>query len=372
MRIALLNLPLDNNYGGNLQRYALVTSLEKLGHQVTFLQCESVVRKEPEYKLIPRYAKRILKKIFINHNTEIFAERDRYEQTLRNNWTAVQFVHKHLTCSESIHNKEELTKYVQNGNFDAVVVGSDQVWRKRIAHEYGLRTYFLDFLGENLDVKRIAFAASLGTDMNELSADEIAELGKLYSRFDAVSIREQSGIALLELYGWNEPRPELLLDPTFMLTKEDYWTLIRSGGMRPSEGKMFCYILDKSEEKANVITEESEKRNLKPFYASIADSTGFSIYQWLHSFEDAEFIVTDSFHGVVFSIIFNKPFRLIHNPFRGNARFESLFSVLGINGNTDNLDWDEINANVECQRKKAMHFLESGLNKKRHNDSFGR
>jgi hypothetical protein len=364
MKIALLNLPLDNNYGGNLQRYALVTTLEKLGHQVTFLQCESVVHKEPEYKLIPRYVKRILKKILFNRDTEIFAERNRYEQTLKNNQTAVQFVHKHLTCSESLHNKEELTRYVQSGNFDAVVVGSDQVWRKRIAHEYGLSTYFLDFLGENQSIKRVAFAASLGTDVNELSSDEISELGKFYSRFDAVSIREQSGIALLESYGWNEPRPEQLLDPTFMLAKEDYVSLIRSGETLPSEGKMFCYILDKSAEKADVIAEESEKRGLKPYYASIADSTEFSIYQWLRSFEDAGFVVTDSFHGVVFSIIFNKPFRLIRNPFRGNARFESLFDVLGISGNTDNLDWDKINANIECQRKKSIHFLETALNKK--------
>ncbi len=364
MKIALLNLPLDNNFGGNLQRYALVTTLENLGHQVTFLQCESAVRKEPEYKLIPRYAKRILKKIFLNRDTEIFAERNRYEQTIRNNRTAVQFVRRHLSCSESLHNKEELTRYVQSGNFDAVVVGSDQVWRKRIAHEYGLRTYFLDFLGDNSSVKRIAFAASLGTDVNELSAAEIAELGKLYSRFDAVSIREQSGIALLKTYRWNEPQPEQLLDPTFMLAKEDYVSLMRSGETRPSEGKMFCYILDKSEEKANIITEESEMRNLKTYYASIADSTDFTIYQWLRSFEDAEFVVTDSFHGVVFSIIFNKPFRLIRNPFRGNARFESLFSILGISGNTDSLDWDKINANIECQRKKSVYFLETALNKK--------
>ena len=104
-------------------------------------------------------------------------------------------------------------------------------------------------------------------------------------------------------------------------------------------------------------------RKLKPFYASLNDECSFSIYQLLRSFEDSEFIVTDSFHGVVFALIFKKPFKYIRNTFCGNARFDSLFQMLGID-NVENVNWEIINRSINEQKCRQLSFLESSLEQK--------
>lgn len=363
MRIALLNLPVDNNFGGNLQRYALIKTLESLGHDVTFLLCLSSEKRNSPIVLGARYLKRIVKKICFDSNIEIFVERNRKKKKENNEKLVLEFIKENFNTSEFIYNKEGLKRYIDNNTFDAYVVGSDQVWRKLITREYGITSYFFDFLPSESSPLRIAYAASLGTNVNELTDLEISNLGSLYSKFSYVSVREKSALEMLKKYGWNSPEASVLIDPTFLLSKHDYQNLINKGHTKKTKGNMFCYILDKDDNKKNIIIKESQQRNLIPFEASLNDTTSFSIYQWLRSFDDSSFIVTDSFHGVVFSLIFNKPFKFISNHFRGNSRFESLFEILKINENTENLNWNEINESIECQRKMSLSFLKKSLTK---------
>lgn len=363
MRIALLNLPVDNNYGGNLQRYALIKTLESLGHDVTFILCLSSSRKYSPIILGGRYLKRIIKKFFIDSNVELFIERRRRLEKERNEKSVLSFINENFKTSQQIYNREELEKFILNNLFDAYIVGSDQVWRKYITKEYDITSYFFDSLPCDSNSLRIAYAASLGTDVNELTNLEIKMLGDLYSKFSFVSVREKSGLEMIRKYGWTKPKASVLIDPTFLLTKQDYQNLIKRGHTKASNGNMFCYILDKDENKKKIIDQESKRRNLFPFEASLNDTSSFSIYQWLRSFDDSDFIVTDSFHGVVFSIIFNKPFRLINNAFRGSTRFESLFDILEIYGKTDNLNWNIINDRIDTQRRLSLSFFNEALNK---------
>lgn len=97
------------------------------------------------------------------------------------------------------------------------------------------------------------------------------------------------------------------------------------------------------------------KRNLFTNYVSLNDNV--SIEQWLSFFDEAEYVVTDSYHGLVFSLIFNKPFYLIRNSFRGNARFDSLLSTFGLNGDVQNLDWNICNKIISDYKDKAIAFL---------------
>lgn len=362
MKIALLNLPLDNNYGGNLQRYALIKTLERMGHEVTFLLCMSHFDDISLVHAIARSCKRAIQKIILKKEVGIVSEAKRRNIKLANDRKTLSFVFDNINVSAPIYSKKELRDFSENNKFDAYIVGSDQVWRKKITREYGIKTYFFDFLYDQ-QLLKIAFAASLGTNENELSDNEIEELKHYYSKFDFTSVREESGAELLNQYRFDKPAPTVLLDPTFLLSKDDYRNLINKGRTIPSSGNMFCYILDRNEHKRKIINDESKKRDLKPFYASLNDECSFSIYQWLRSFEDSEFIVTDSFHGVVFSIIFNKPFKYIRNTFRGNARFDSLFQMLGID-NIDNLNWEVINNNIKEQKWRQMSFLESSLEQK--------
>lgn len=362
MRIALLNLPLDNNYGGNLQRYALIKTLEHMGHEVTYLLCMSHLEDISFIHAMARSCKRAMQKYILKKEVGIISETKRRNIKLANDRKTLSFICDNINVSAPINSKKELIEFSEKNKFDAYIVGSDQVWRKKITSEYGIKTYFFDFLYHQ-QLLRIAFAASLGTDENELSEDEIEELKYYYSKFDYTSVREESGAELLHQYKFSSPVPTVLLDPTFLLSKDDYKQLINKGGTKPSRGNMFCYILDNNEYKRKIINDVSEKRNLKPFNVSLNDECSYSIYQWLRSFDDSEFIVTDSFHGVVFSIIFNKPFKYIRNTFRGNARFDSLFHMLGID-NLENINWDIINHNIKEQKWRQMSFLESSLERR--------
>ena len=351
MKIALLNLPVDNNYGGNLQRYALMKVLHDMGHSVTHLNMRFRYRL-PWYKKPKYYGKRFLLKVLFKRDIKVFfSPQDQYEQKCS---ITDAFYHKYINHTEIIYNSKKLVQYT---DFDAFIVGSDQVWRKRIAAK-NMPYYFLSHL-QSIDKPKIACAVSFGVDTSELNDDEKTYYGNLYKKFDAVSVRETSGLKILNQLGWTHPKAIHLLDPTFMLSKSDYQTIINSNETEPSAGNLFCYILDMTEEKENVIKGIVSSKGLTPFYVSLDDN--ISIPQWLRSFDEAEYIITDSFHGLVFSIIFNKPFKLIKNSFRGNARFDSVMETFNIFDNQE-FDWEYINNTIQDYKILFIDFLKKTLN----------
>lgn len=342
MRIALLNLPYDNNYGGNLQRYALMKVLQNMGHKPVLLDITfpSFVSTSQKMK---SWLKQNIKYILVKFG-------------LIQNYGADYFFHKYIRKTNRIYNTDELNKY---NFFDAYIAGSDQIWRKKIAQEL-LPFYYFDFI-QDKSAKKIVAAASFGTDENELDDNEIQTLGKLYSKVDAVSVREKSGIKLLSEYGWNNPAPVQLIDPTFLLEKQDYLNLIDNCRTEVIKGELFCYILDDNEDKRNKAQELSNKHNLTPFTISIHGKRTPSVEQWLRSFRDAKMIFTDSFHGMVFSIIFNKPFVLIKNQFRGVSRFDTILEIFDLPETSTTVDWEQVNATIEKERNRFLNFLNNSL-----------
>lgn len=357
MKIALLNLPYDNNYGGNLQRYALMKVLQDMGHDVTHLNLRFHYHL-PWYKKFYVYSKRIILKYIFGRNIRINQERYSQQNYEKQCSITEPFYQKYIKHTETITNLKQLRQYQ---DFDAYMVGSDQVWRKRIAGRY-LKSMFLDFLPKDSKAKRIAYGVSLGVAENELNEKEIRQLSKLYRRFDAVSVRENSALDLFKQYGWTEPHTIQVLDPTMLISKGDYMLLIDNASTVPSKGNVFCYILDKTEEKSNLVKQKAEELKLKPFELGLTDEKPVSIEQWLRSFADAEYVITDSYHGLVFSIIFNKPFYLIRNKFRGNARFLSLMETLCVNNNMNDFSLKESECIINSEREKSLSFLIRNIN----------
>lgn len=352
MKIALLNLPVDNNFGGNLQRYALVKVLQDMGHEVVHINLRFDYRL-PLYKRPVYYAKRLLKKILLKRDIQIFDTPQRqYEKKCL---ITDSFYQKYVPHTAVITDAKLLYNYL---DYDAFVVGSDQVWRKTIAAK-NLSYFFFEYL-QNINKPKIACAVSFGTDANELTEDEISYYANLYKKFTAVSVREKSGLSILEQLGWNNPKAIHLLDPTFMLAKTDYQKIINTSETKTSKGNLFCYILDMTQEKEDIIKQISLEKKITPYYVSLNDNV--SIPQWLRSFDDAEFIITDSFHGLVFSIIFNKPFKLIKNEFRGNARFDSIIETFNLKDKSE-INWIEINSIIEKYRICFIKFMKGALNK---------
>lgn len=375
MRIGILTQPLLNNYGGLLQNYALQQVLKGLGHEVetvdwmpasagaikTWLWRKketllSIVLKDRER---PRYLLTDKEQKIISRNTH-------------------QFIERYISVCPSIaKNEKEFRSIDEAHKYQAYVVGSDQVWRPN--YNSFQTAMFLDFV-DRKDVKRIAYAASFGTSAWEFTQQMTEECALLARKFDLITVREKSGVDMCREYLGVEATH--VLDPTMLLDKGDYIKLVENEHEPQSSGTLFHYILDPSEEKRHLIEQLAFKQGLQSFSIMpkcqaenrtkwdvkhrIEDCVFPSVTSWLRGFMDAEMVIVDSFHGAVFSIIFNKPFWIIGNSHRGNSRFESLLKMYGLEDRMINLrinrdlnrdiDWKRVNE-IRLKEKKRCTVL---------------
>ena len=260
--------------------------------------------------------------------------------------------------------------------FDAIVVGSDQVWRATMSD---IPTYFLSFT-KAMNMKRIAYAASFGTDdLNEYSKMDMKIASESIKLFNAVSVREKSGVHLCRDYFKMDAVH--VLDPTMLLSKDDYLKLIESEDSPCSTNMLLTYVLDRVQEKSEIINKIGNALHLTPYengpakYFSniiennVPECVFPSVSRWLAGFRDAQFVVTDSFHGTVFSIIFNKPFVAILNSERGASRFISLLSILGLENRLIStgdevseehlrpIDYTEVNKILNEWKLKSINYI---------------
>lgn len=379
MKIGIITQPLAVNYGGLLQNYALQQTLLRLGHEVYTINRNNLPRifSAPCTARIKYYIKQHIKWLLGRPASPLRGEYLEISKYCR------RFLYDNIITTKMFRNQAELLKIVNSYNFDAYVVGSDQVWRP--CYSENIYNGFLDFCQDVKGVKRIAYAASFGVDEWEFSEEQTQECKRLVKLFDAVSVREDSGVHLCEDYF--DVDALHVLDPTLLLEQEDYIKLAEEMKDPISSGELFCYILDNNQEIGNAIQNISSKLSLKAFEVKakknnynmrkwgekISDYVIPSPTKWLRAFMDAKMVFTDSFHGCVFSIIFNKPFWVIGNEGRGNARFDSLLKLFNLEGrrvdinsveniNLDTpIDWDKVNRiKIEWQIR-SLNFLRENL-----------
>lgn len=367
MKIAILTQPLDTNYGGILQCYALQTVLERMGHEVQVL---TKVRYGYSYYIIYPLAvcKRIVKRYILGK--EIVIWKAPHELRRKNIERFInQYIHQY-----------KCRKFTENiaYKFDVVVVGSDQVWRP--AYSQPIEEAFLSFLG-NAKIKRIAYAASFGLDnCYEYSVEKLNKCSELLQKFDAVSVRESSGIDLCRNF-FNSSAVQML-DPTLLLSMDDYVNLIDRSNTNQLHGNMLVYILDKTDEKISLVNRIAKDKKLVPFWINSPNEIDeklplnkqikISVEQWLRYFESSEFVLTDSFHGSVFSIIFKKQFIVVGNKERGLSRFNSLLELFSLkdrlvissneySGNFSLIDYNAISDKLSMLQMKSLLFLDTSL-----------
>lgn len=362
-KIALLNMRYDNNYGGNLQRFAMVTILQRMGYEVEYLYIrdnwDDWFANRTKGKIIKQLVKQIIRHIKHPASEPWLAWR-REENYYRNTCMIVEpFLEKYVPHTKTIYSHIELENVFRRGKYDAIIAGSDQIWRKEYVDRYGLGTWFLDFVPKNYKGKRVIYGASFGVDTKEFTPNETAIVVPLYSRLDTVSVRENSGLQLLKEYGMNTPKAQIVLDPTLLLEKVDYNAVIDAAETKPMERDMFCYILDRTPEIEEQIRAIAEEKGLTPYIMSINGDEQVSIEQWLRYIRDAKYVFTDSYHGLLFSLIYEKPFRLIYNSGRGSTRFESILSLLKII--IANPNYKQINEELIRYRESSMKFLQYNL-----------
>lgn len=348
MKVGILTLPFEPNYGWAVQLWALYHTIEQMGHEPVILDRRW---NATQSGLLYKFKRFIYYKCFCGRFSS--------------------FINNEIPNISPIVRDSSSMTHISNG-LDAVVVGSDQVWR--IEHTRGADlNFFLDFVKKE-SVKRISYAASFGKDTWQGTAEETATVKQLLAKFSTITVREKSGVTLCkELF---EADATNVLDPTLLLNSSDYNSVLSSPKEEPI---LTTYILDSTIEKTNTISKISENKKLKvvSLYPKKKITYYKSVYYWLESIRDAKYVIVDSFHGMVFSIIFHKNFAVMANSKRGLTRFTSLLSQLGLENRLTNdysydsisrilstdIDYNEVENKLQALRSFSLNILKESLTK---------
>ena len=339
------------NYGSLLTYYALYQTLTRLGYSVLMIHKLRVRKFDLEIDA-ECHAKSFAEKYYENIAPALWAD----EMKLLNRY-----------C-------------------DMFLMGCDQVWNYGIASSFGLNNYF-DYVED--DKKKLSYASSFGHDVSFTPIEKLPIVTKLFHRFDAISVREASAVRVLK----NEFGIEgtQVADPVFLLEREEYEEILKDSKAEEDEKFMLAYILDPTPEIREALLYVAEKKRLK--LITIIDARGnkkecikildmpniieetLETSTWLWYIKHAEFVVTDSCHGVSFSLIFHRPFIAIANRQRGIARFESLVDVMGVRDRyvydagqiqkdeklLSNMDFSRIDEIFKMERKRSLKWLKDAL-----------
>ncbi len=368
MNIALIIFPIHASHGCILQTFALATTLRQMGHKVTIIDRQW--DKLSYLRVCLHAAKIVAKKIVCGYEGgfNISVENKLIMSELQT------FIDRYLHDRVISYSTPSYTKLK---DFDAFIVGSDQTWRPKYVSD--ATYYYLGFIPSNAKVKRVAYAPSFGTEEWEYSPELTETCKELIQRFDAVSVREESGIKLCKVH-YNIEATHVL-DPTMLLHKEDY--LSACGLELRNDSELSYYLLDSSDEKMAIVNKVCTDLNLRKnrintdtenSKASLHKRIAPSIEKWIGGFAHSKFIVADSFHATVFAILFNKPFITIANKERGLARFMSLLQMVGLENRlvfdskevddnliTSTIEWNEVNKRLANKRTESLTFLKNSL-----------
>ena len=361
-KILLVTMQDNYNIGNRLQNYALTTVLEKFGAEVTNLDNGYTVL--PDHKTI---LKNRIKKLLGKLGSRKYAEKYQsfYNSQFRRK-ANFDFTARYLprmiktTCEDAFR---------QNwGDFNLAIVGSDQVWHRWGNDPKELPYYYLEFMPKE---KRVSYAASFGFE--EFPEVDKAEHIKGLNGMHVISCREKSGCKLIK----RETGRDALhvLDPTLLLTADD-WRKVAAPipeDLHVENGKYaFIYFLGQiPDEYQKFIDETLKKRGIKA--VDFLDFKNESIAkcgvgEFLSLIDNADYVLTDSFHCTVFSILFNKEFTVFKRKGEG---FEKMFGrieeLLNITGHQSNAYEDMYRIDNEVTfkdlQKTSFEYLEKVLNK---------
>lgn len=343
-------------YGGALQCYALQKVLRSMGHDVYVIN-----RKWGDYKL-PKH-----KSLLIRLKQYIY--------NIINKDPFVKFYEQNYRFTQLVTSDDVLYDLGTKKYFDAIIAGSDQPWNPDCIKVMGYY-FYLDWVSP--EVKKYAYAVSYGKAHFSALQDDIEKIKSILKSYNSISVREKSGIEITKNIFNIEA--QACLDPTLLLSHKDYENIIFD---KTHTHEYICeFFLDPSPQKYDLTTRIAAEEHISIINNNILKPKKRiqrlffhqrSISQWLRNIRDAKYVITDSFHGTVFSIIFHKQFISINNKKRGSARFESLLSEIDLMYRLRNIedldfnsaysilknkiDYNEVDSILDNMRISSIAFL---------------
>ena len=321
-RIGVVGVRHESNVGNNLIKYAISIKLKELGYK------PYIIGTHLENRNIA----------FINQTTNLII--------IHNNFSEIK-----------------------KDDYDFLMVNSDQTWRKFDSNFYDYA--FLKF-AENWKIKKFVYGASVGFDEWNLSLEDDKVAKKLLRNFNGISVREEGSIRLIEKHFGI--KPEFVLDPTLLIDKKYYLKIIQKyKGFKIMKKKyIFIYNIMINNYILNAVKNASSLLNYEPFYFTLNKNT--SIEDFLYYIFKSNAVITDSFHGTIFSIIFNKPFITIYDKLNAKERFISLGNLFGIHDrlfeNGQQINFSQLIKPINIDDKllnqlklKSINFIKNNLKK---------
>lgn len=347
MKIALLTIWHEYNYGAELQAYATIKVLQNMGHHVEMIDIR--LSDEGKPSMLGLVSKIIESMSPAQHKFERF-------------WTKFPKTRRYKSILE-LQNDPPVA--------DIYMVGSDQVWNPDITKSFR-NIYFLDFGKDS--VKRVSYASSFGVSEWKYR-DYKDDVARLLSRFDFISCREQSGVKLLK--DTFEVDSENVVDPTLLLG--EYQNFIKQ---QTKTHNLVCYPLGYDPELQYHSRKLAKTLNLrfvdnfnaKRILGRIVWNRN-SVEQWVSNIANAEFVITRSYHGMLFSIMHQKQFAVVAGNNGRSARLLDFLKEIGLEDRyfgdfsqlAENKPWLEeinyakINEKVQSLREKSINVLQNML-----------
>lgn len=340
-KINLLTIHWGCSYGGTLQTYSTIKLLESLGHHVTLVN-------------------------LINPNSTFLAK----FKSIHSLWDSG--VYASFSFFRLMYFKHQTKRMYQITpsyipNCDYYVVGSDQVWNENITSPIN-KSYFLDFVGK---IPRISLSSSFGkASIDDWSFEYRQFVSDSLRKFKAVSVREASGVQICR--DLQKVDAIQMLDPTLLWG--DFNALVPKSS---TKHQVFPFIFKNNQETRSICNLVASTLEIPIFaYNYYSNMFGRSPWSWLKRMKYSDFIITDSFHGLVFSLLFHKQFIVLCADPQKFTRLQSLLELVNLEDRyvsslsdlcnrihilKDEIDYFRVDSIVDERRKSAISFLKQEL-----------
>lgn len=361
IKIGIITWHYYNNYGSMLQTYALIKTLRDQGNDARVLNYRNLkFGKVPAIKnIVKSVCIHFQEKFIKKHIPIVYFPNDRFRQFFNE--------------TRLVYTGEELQK--QCKNFDVIICGSDQIWAPNVFNPI----YLLDFVPDG--ITKISYAASIG--LNYIPEKLKAQYFNLLRRFDSISVRESTAQKLIRQF--NGIESTLVLDPT-LLVDSNHWSSIAAAPSITGP-YIFCYFLKEDHKYKDAVKSYSDKTGIKIIGISACKHDG----EWMETLnektigpkefigliKDAHSVITDSYHGSIFSLIFHKNFITFQrfssdDKICQNSRINQLNDYFDIDDNMidcnqksilnpKGLDWDKFEDKLYQLRLKSVNYIKESL-----------